>query len=113
MDQTLIAGLGNIYTDEVCFCAKVLPTRIANTLKEKEMKKIHKCIPQILKFAISKKGTSANNYVRTDGTRGGMVPYLKVYGREGEKCRRKGCKGIIKKIKVNARGTHFCSVCQK
>jgi len=113
IDQTLIAGLGNIYADEICFCAGVKPTRVVKTLKAAEMKKIHKCIPQVLNFAILKKGTSADNYVRTDGSQGGMIPYLKVYGREGQKCKRKNCQGIIKKIRLNGRGTHFCDRCQK
>lgn len=112
MDQALIAGIGNIYADESCFCAGIKPTRIVKTLKEEEMRKLHRCIPSVLKFAISKKGTSADNYVRTDGSQGGMVPYLKVYGRGGQKCKRKGCTGIIKKIKLNGRGTHFCPKCQ-
>lgn len=112
-DQTLIAGIGNIYADESCFCAGIKPTRIVKTLKEAEIKKLHRCIPKILKFAISKKGTSADNYVRTDGSLGGMVPYLNVYGREGEKCKRQGCRGIVKKIKLNGRGTHFCNKCQR
>ncbi|MBU1164047.1 DNA-formamidopyrimidine glycosylase [Patescibacteria group bacterium] len=113
LDQALIAGLGNIYTDESCFCANIKPMRIVKTLKEEEIKKLHRCIPKVLEFAILKKGTSANNYVRTDGTVGGMVPFLKVYGRKGQKCKRQGCKGVIRKIQLNARGTHFCDVCQK
>ena len=64
-----------------------------------------------IKFAIAKKGTSANTYVQLDGRLGGMVPYLKVYGRKGEKCRR--CRGVIERIKLNGRGTHFCKICQK
>ncbi len=111
MDQSLIAGIGNIYADESCFCAKILPTRVVKTLKPQEIKKLFGCIPQILKFAIAKKGTSADDYVQLDGSPGGMVPYLKVYGRKGEKCKR--CGGVVEKIKLNGRGTHFCKKCQK
>lgn len=111
LDQKLIGGLGNIYCDESCFCAKILPTRIAKKIKPAETKKLFSCINQVIKLAIAKKGTSADTYVQLDGRPGGMVPYLKVYGRKGEKCRR--CGGMIERIKVNGRGTHFCESCQK
>ena len=111
MDQALIAGIGNIYADEVCFAAKVLPTRPANKLTEKEIKDLFKAIPRILKLSISKKGTSADTYVTTSGAEGGMMKFLKVYGRAGKKCRR--CGGTVHKIRLGGRGTHFCPVCQK
>ncbi len=112
LDQTLIAGLGNIYADESCFAAKILPTRIVTTLTTKEKKLLHQAIIKILRASIAKKGTSAKNYVRSDGTPGGFVPYLKVYGRQGQPCKR--CKqNTIHKIKLNGRGTHFCPTCQK
>jgi len=111
LDQKLIGGLGNIYCDEACFCAKILPARIVKKIKPGGTKKLFACINQVIKFAIAKKGTSANTYVQLDGRPGGMVPYLKVYGRKGEKCKR--CRGVIERIKLNGRGTHFCKTCQK
>ncbi|MCC6290640.1 DNA-formamidopyrimidine glycosylase [Candidatus Nomurabacteria bacterium] len=112
LDQSLIAGLGNIYVDESCFSAKILPTRIVKSLTPVERKNLHSGIVKILKLSVSKKGTSAKNYVRSDGTKGGFVPYLKVYGRKGEGCKR--CKKTaITKIKLAGRGTHFCKNCQK
>lgn len=111
MDQSLLAGVGNIYADESCFCAKIMPTRVVKTLKPEEIAKLFKCIPKILELAISEKGTSADSYVQLDGRPGGMVPYLKVYGRVGEKCQ--GCSGVVSKIKLNGRGTHFCKKCQR
>jgi formamidopyrimidine-DNA glycosylase len=111
MDQTLIAGVGNIYADEICFAARVLPARPTNKLTEQEIKDLFKAIPRILKLSISKKGTSADTYVTTSGAEGGMMKYLKVYGRAGEKCRR--CGGAVHKIKLGGRGTHFCPICQK
>jgi formamidopyrimidine-DNA glycosylase len=111
LDQTLIGGIGNIYCDESCFCAKIRPTRIAKKITLAEVKKLHQCINGVIRLAISKKGTSADTYVRLSGQPGGMVPYLKVYGRKGEKCKR--CGGLIDRIKVNGRGTHFCPKCQK
>jgi formamidopyrimidine-DNA glycosylase len=111
LDQSLISGVGNIYADESCFCARVLPTRIIKTLKPAEIKRLYQCIPKILKFAITKKGTSANTYVQLDGRPGSMEKYLKVYGRKGEKCKR--CGGAVQKIQFNGRGTHFCRTCQE
>jgi len=111
LDQKLIGGIGNIYADESCFCARIMPTRIIKSLTVAEIKKLYQCVDRVIKFAIQKKGTSADTYVQLDGKPGGMVPYLKVYGREGEKC--KGCAGIVSKIKLNGRGTHFCRFCQK
>lgn len=111
LDQKLIAGIGNIYADESCFCAKIKPTRIIKSLKEKEIKDLRLCIIKILKLSISKKGTSSKTYIQLNGQPGGFVPYLKVYGRKGKKCKR--CSGIIERIKINGRGTHFCKKCQK
>ncbi len=111
LDQKLISGIGNIYADESCFYAKIKPTRIIKTLKEKEIKDLYQGIKKILKFAVNKKGTSSDTYVQLDGSPGGMEKYLKVYGRAGEKCLR--CGGVVKKIKLNGRGTSFCEKCQK
>lgn len=111
LDQKMIGGIGNIYCDESCFCAKILPARQAKDIKLNEIKILYNCINKIIKFAISKKGTSADTYIRLDGQPGGMEPYLKVYGRAGEKCLR--CGGMIEKIKMNGRGTQFCRQCQK
>lgn len=112
LDQKSIAGLGNIYVDEACFLAKILPARLADRLTKTEQKKLYEGIKRVLKLAILKKGTSSRNYVRSDGQLGNFVPYLNVYGRAGAKCKR--CQtGIIKKIKQNGRGTHFCPNCQQ
>jgi len=111
MEQDKLAGVGNIYADESLFIARIRPTRLAGSLNEKEIKALYSAIPKILKFAISKGGTTADNYVRTDGTKGQMIKYLKVYGRQGEKCKR--CGGVVYKIRLAGRGTHYCPACQK
>jgi formamidopyrimidine-DNA glycosylase len=111
LDQKLVAGVGNIYADESCFCSKIKPMRLVKTLNSKKIKDLFHCITTVMRAAIAKGGTSADTYVRVDGTEGGFLPYLKVYGRGGEKCKR--CKGIIKKTKLNGRGTHYCEQCQK
>jgi formamidopyrimidine-DNA glycosylase len=121
LDQTLIAGLGNIYVDEACFLAKVLPTRKVSSLAPAEVKKLYESIVMVLKLSIAKKGTSARHYRRADGRRGGFVPYLNVYGRQGQPCKRclpggalaKSGGTPITKIKWHGRGTHYCSHCQK
>lgn len=111
LDQSLISGLGNIYVDESCFTAKILPTRLAGSLNNQEIINLFTSIKKILKLAIKKRGTSISDYVDGFGKRGEFVNFLQVYGRKGEKCQR--CSGIIEKIKLNGRGTHFCSKCQK
>ncbi len=111
MDQKMVAGVGNIYADETCFCAGVLPNRSVKSLKATEIQKLYDCVIAILKLGIEKKGTSSANYVQLSGQPGGMVPHLKVYGRKGQKCKR--CRGIIQRITLNQRGTHFCPVCQE
>ena len=111
MDQKFLAGVGNIYSQEACFCAGVLPTRSANAINERELEKIYNCLRKILKLAISKKGSSVEYYVDVFGERGNMVPWLKVYGREGKKCKR--CGAIIKSIKQRQRTTYYCPKCQK
>src|SRR3989344_3047805 len=111
LDQTLVAGLGNIYVDESCFAASVLPMRIVKSLTANEIEKLHRAIISVLKLATKHKGTSARNYVRADGSPGGFVPYLNVYGRGRQKC--KVCQTPIVKIKLAGRGTHYCPHCQK
>ena len=112
LNQEIIAGIGNIYADEICFYAKVKPTRKTNRLTKKEIKDLYAGCRTILKKAIKYRGTTFSNYVDAKGNKGNFTKLLKVYGRENQKCMR--CrKGIIKKIKLNGRGTHYCSVCQK
>lgn len=110
MDQSFISGIGNIYADESLFYAGILPTRLAGILKQGELEKLYQGIKIILKAAIAKGGSSIDRYVTLSGKKGGYEPYLKAYGREGKKCLR--CGGIIKRIKLNSRSTHFCSKCQ-
>jgi formamidopyrimidine-DNA glycosylase len=111
LDQKLIAGIGNIYADESCFIAKILPTRLAGKITGPESKKLHQAIIAVLKHSISKHGTSSRNYVRSDGSQGGFVPHLQVYGRAGQPC--KVCKRPIQKIRLLGRGTQYCANCQK
>jgi len=111
MDQTFIAGVGNIYAQEVCFCARILPTKKVSALTAKEIKNLYQCLRKILVAALARHGSSVNSYVDALGKRGGYVPLLKVYGRGGKPCI--GCRGKVKTIKLAGRGTSFCPSCQK
>lgn len=112
LDQKYIAGIGNIYADEILFEAKILPSRKIDSLKNEEVKKLFRAIKKILKKAISYRGTTFNDYVDASGKKGNFLRLLKVYGKEEEKCQR--CKkGIIKKVKIAGRGTRYCNKCQK
>jgi len=111
LDQKYISGIGNIYADESLFRAQIKPFRKVQTLNTGEIKKLWRAIPEILKYAIEYRGTSFNDYVDASGETGNFIKYLKVYGREGKKCKK--CSGVVKKIKLGGRGTHWCDKCQK
>ncbi|MFA7662938.1 MAG: bifunctional DNA-formamidopyrimidine glycosylase/DNA-(apurinic or apyrimidinic site) lyase [Patescibacteria group bacterium] len=111
LDQKIIAGIGNIYASEACFCAGINPLRKASDLTQAEIKKLYNCIIRILTLAIKKRGTSSETYVDAFGRQGSMNNFLKVYQRAGEKCL--NCGGVIKKINQRQRSTFYCEKCQK
>jgi len=111
MEQKYLAGICNIYADEALFAARLKPFRRVKTLKPAEIKRLRQVIPRILKSAIKHRGTSFSDYVDSRGQAGNFIKYLKVYGRAGKKC--KNCGGLVKKIKLGGRGTHWCDRCQK
>lgn len=110
MDQSLIAGIGNIYAAEILYYAGVKPDRTISTLTNSELVKIFDGIKKILPEAIKYQGTSADAYVTLSGEKGDYESRLKVYGRAGQKC---ACGGVVKKIKLGGRGTYYCPACQK
>lgn len=111
LDQKFVAGIGNIYADEILFFSKVNPLRPAGRLKEREVWKMFQGIKKILAKAVREKGTSVDLYVDASGRPGRYVNYLKAYGREDEPCVR--CRRKIKRIKIGARSASFCPRCQK
>lgn len=111
MEQKLIAGVGNIYAQEACFMARVLPMRSAKSLKTTEIKKLYDSIRKVMTEAIKYGGSSSENYLNLYGKQGDFVKRLKVYGRAKQKCRR--CRAILKTIKLGGRGTVYCGECQK
>jgi formamidopyrimidine-DNA glycosylase len=112
LDQRIIAGLGNIYADEVLHMARVRPTRPAGALSRTEMAKLRGAIRPLLEAGIAAGGTSLSDlaYLLPDGQAGGYLERLKVYGREGQPCRR--CGAPIERLVVGGRSSYFCPNCQ-
>ncbi len=111
LNQTVIAGVGNIYADEALHRAGIRPTRRLGQIKTDERFRLVQEIKNVLSESVAQQGTSANDYVDTRGEKGGFLGLLRVYGREGEPCTT--CNMPIKKIVLNQRGTHYCERCQK
>lgn len=112
MEQNLIAGIGNIYRSEILFAAGISPFRKVDDLKDEETKIIYKNIKSVLKKAIQLRGTSDSDYRDTDGAPGGFQKVMKVYNQEKKACRKKNCRGTIKRQKMNQRSVFWCEKCQ-
>ena len=112
MDQNVVSGIGNIYSDEILFVAKIHPLKKAEKLGDKELRAIFEAAKKILKKAIKLRGTSTSDYRDTAGKAGRYTEVRLVYQREGEKCPQR-CGGTIKRLKINGRSAHFCPYCQK
>jgi formamidopyrimidine-DNA glycosylase len=112
MNQEVIAGIGNIYSDEILWLAKIHPFKAVNKLSEKELKNLYSAMKKILEKALKLRGASISDYRDTAGKEGGYDKVRLVYQREGEKCRRNDG-GIIVRKKIGGRSAHFCSICQK
>ena len=110
MDQEVLAGIGNIYSDEILWQAKIHPLKETKTLKKEELRKIYKAMREILAQAIRLGGESISDFRRPSGEKGGFDKMRKVYRRQGERCFR--CKTPIKRIKIGGRSAHFCPRCQ-
>ncbi|MFA6132198.1 MAG: bifunctional DNA-formamidopyrimidine glycosylase/DNA-(apurinic or apyrimidinic site) lyase [Patescibacteria group bacterium] len=111
LDQTCIAGIGNIYASEALWFAGIHPMTLVGKISDEQMKKLYQGTVSVLKKAVAAHGTSADAYIDAFGKEGTFQKQLKVYGREGQSCRR--CKTILKKIKVGGRGSAYCPKCQK
>jgi formamidopyrimidine-DNA glycosylase len=110
LDQTFIAGVGNIYADEALFRAKIHPQTPANTLSDDQQAQLFLSIRAVLNAGIDHEGASINWYRKPDGTKGTSQDHFFVYGRENLPCI--VCGNPIHKIRVAQRGTHFCLHCQ-
>lgn len=111
LDQSFIAGLGNIYVDESLYAARIRPERMAASLNGSDEKRLYNAVREVLRAAIEDRGTTFDLYVDGEGRRGGHAQNLMVYGRAGEPCL--SCGSPIQKTRVAGRGTHFCPHCQK
>lgn len=110
MDPKVVAGIGNIYSDEILFHAGVRPERKVASIKYQVLRKIFKNIKKVLIRAVKAKGSSVGDFIRTDGSWGKMGKYHYVYGREGQKCKK--CGTIITSVKLGGRTGSFCPKCQ-
>ena len=111
MDQHRIAGIGNIYANEILYRAGISPFRPARSINRKEAEKLFQAIRYILQKAISNFGTTYSVFQTVEGIDGENQNFLKVYQKEGKTCSR--CGGEIKKVYINKRSTFFCEKCQK
>ncbi len=111
LNQDFVAGIGNIYADEILYAARVHPLAVAAKLSKPRTALVHLAMREILALAIEHRGSSISDYVDAGGERGGFQLLHSAYGREGEPCLR--CGEPIKKILVAQRGTHYCPRCQR
>jgi len=111
LDQSIIAGIGNMYADESLFEAKIHPERPAGSLAAVEIKRLYNAIRRVLRAAIQNKGASVRNYIRPDGNIGTAHAEFRVAHGTGKNC--PDCGAPIKRIVVRGRGTYLCPVCQQ
>lgn len=111
LDQTAIAGIGNIYALESLYDAGIRPQRRASSITQAEAQRLYRSIKKVLRAAIKAQGSSSENYVDAYGQPGRYKPQLKVYGRGGEACGR--CGTTIRRITLGGRGTTYCPYCQR
>ena len=111
MDQTFVSGIGNIYSDEALWRAKIHPARLVSSLQSLEIRELYRGIKDSLKLAIDKGGSSANSFVDSGGERGLFLTFAKAYHMTGKPCAR--CKTPIVRKKMDGRSAHFCPACQQ
>lgn len=110
LDQSVVAGIGNIYADESLWAAKIHPQRLVSSITKKEFEKLYTAVREIMNMAIEKGGSSNHTYVDAEGKKGSYMDFANVFRREGRECPR--CGTPIEKLRVAGRGTHICPHCQ-
>ncbi len=110
LDQTVVAGVGNIYADESLWGAKIHPLRLVGSLTTDEFSRLYTELRAVMNLAIEKGGSTDKNYVNAEGKRGSYMDFARVFRREGQPCPR--CGTTIIKFKAAGRGTHICPYCQ-
>lgn len=111
LDQSVIAGVGNIYADESLWGAKIHPSTIVGSLSQSDFSRLYKEVRAVMNLSIEKGGSTNRNYVNAEGKKGSYMDFARVFRREGLSCPR--CGAEIIKIRVAGRGTHICPHCQK
>ena len=110
LDQSVIAGVGNIYADESLWGAKIHPARKVSSISDTEFAELYKEVRFVMNLSIEKGGSTNRNYVNAEGKKGSYMDFARVFRREGLDCPR--CGAEIIKIRVAGRGTHVCPNCQ-
>jgi len=110
LDQTVVAGVGNIYADEALWGAKIHPRRLVNTITDQEFEKLYHAVREVMNLSIEKGGSSNHTYRDAEGNKGSYMQFANVFRREGKPCNR--CGTTIEKLRVAGRGTHICPHCQ-
>jgi formamidopyrimidine-DNA glycosylase len=111
LDQTVLAGIGNIYADEGLWGAKIHPATLVKNVSAAKLNNLFTALREVLQLSIDKGGSSDRNYVDAEGRKGSYLSFAKVFRREGKPCPR--CGTTIIKTRVAGRGTHTCPKCQK
>lgn len=111
LDQTIIAGIGNIYADESLWGARIHPLTLVRDFSPSNFRRLYEDLIMVLELAIEKGGSTDKNYVNAEGKRGSYLTFARVFRREGLACPR--CGTSIQKIRVVGRGTHICPHCQR
>jgi formamidopyrimidine-DNA glycosylase len=111
LDQRVTAGIGNIYADESLWTAGLGPQRSGRSVSNRQARRLHDSIVNVLQTAIDRRGSSIRNYVGGSGLRGEYQNEFRVYGRTGNPCLR--CRTAIERMQLAGRSTHYCPRCQK
>lgn len=111
LEQTVIAGIGNIYSDEILFAARIHPARPASSLRQEDWKRLAETIPERLSYFIEKNQMTPEEYLDMKGQDYRNTPFLQVYGREGEPC--PSCKAALCRMIIGGRSSTYCPACQK
>lgn len=110
LDQSVLAGVGNIYADESLWMAKIHPRTLVKDVPRKNILKLAVAIKEVMELSLAKGGSTDRNYIDAEGKKGSYLQFANVFRREGQPCNR--CGATIEKIRVAGRGTHVCPVCQ-
>lgn len=111
LNQSFLAGIGNIYADETLFAARIHPRAAVSRLSKRRAEQLYRSLLEVLNAAIAQRGSSVSNYVDSAGERGSFQQMHNVYGRAGKPCPR--CGATIRRVVIAQRGTHYCPRCQR